>query len=149
MSKPVGSVDFALVCRLNGLKATHQRMEIYRELTESNEHPDAGTIYMRLRKKMPSLSFDTVYRTLRVFEEKGIVAPAGISKDAQRYDAKMYEHQHFVCVKCGLIRDVLCEAFCGLKAPDSISEIGETHSVRVEFRGVCEKCSEKRAKEKK
>ena len=65
--------DFAAECRDKHIKATHQRMEILRELASTGEHPDAETIFKRVRRRIPAVSLDTVYRTLRMLEDKGII----------------------------------------------------------------------------
>lgn len=52
---------FEQVCRRAGVKLTHQRMEVFREVAESGEHPDADTIYRGVRRRVPTVSLDTVY----------------------------------------------------------------------------------------
>ena len=61
---------FEQACRAAGLKLTHQRLEIYRELAMSSDHPSAESLYKRLKKKLPTISQDTIYRTLSTLEEK-------------------------------------------------------------------------------
>ena len=89
--------DFVEVCRRQGVKATHQRTEILRELAGTQEHPDAETIYARVRQRIPAISLDTVYRTLRLLEEKGVIARVGSMRDRTRFDANTDRHHHFVC----------------------------------------------------
>ena len=84
-------------CRKTGLKATHQRTEIYRELAATEVHPDAETIFRNVRERIPAMSFDTVYRTLRTLEEKGLIARVGTPLERSRFDANMMKHHHFVC----------------------------------------------------
>jgi len=55
------------------MKVTHQRTEIFRELAAGTEHPDAETVYQRVCKRVPSISRDTVYRTLSTLETKGLI----------------------------------------------------------------------------
>jgi len=55
---------FMARCRAVGLKVTPQRSEIFRQLTASDEHPDAETIFRRVRNRLPAISFNTVYQTL-------------------------------------------------------------------------------------
>ncbi|MDX9981465.1 MAG: Fur family transcriptional regulator [Lentisphaeria bacterium] len=96
---------FAERCREAGLKATHQRIEIYRELCRTDEHPDAETIYRRVKDRMSAISFDTVYRTLKTLEEKGLIARVGSPLERFRFDANLESHQHFICNVCGRIID--------------------------------------------
>ena len=62
--------EFVAACRRQGVKATHQRTEILRELAGTEEHPDAETIHERVRQRIPALSLDTVYRTLKLLEAR-------------------------------------------------------------------------------
>ena len=96
---------FSEVCRSFGVKATHQRTEIYRELAQTKEHPDAETIYARVRKRIPAMSLDTVYRTLRLLEEKKIISRVGSLGERTRFDANTDRHHHFICKRCGYIGD--------------------------------------------
>ncbi len=135
--------QLAELFRSHGLKATHQRLEIYRALADTDEHPDAMLILKRVRERMPSISFDTVYRTLRLLEEKGLVLQAVSSSERQRFDARMSRHHHFVCVKCGLIKDIHSGEFDVLTPPASLDGIGVAEVVRVEVRGTCNRCAGK------
>jgi len=136
--------EFADACRLHGIKATHQRTEILRELAGTEEHPDADTVYNGVRRRMPSISLDTVYRTLKLFEEKGIIVRMGAMQDRARFDANTSRHHHFVCTQCGLVGDFYDEAFNSLKAPRDVSEMGCVASVYVELRGLCRACRKQR-----
>jgi len=131
---------FADACRQHGIKATHQRMEILRHLAGTEEHPDAETVYRNVRKRMPALSLDTVYRTLKLFEEKGMIVRMGAMKERARFDANTSRHHHFVCTQCGLVRDFCEETFNNLKASQEVPEAGCVHSVHVELRGLCRTC---------
>ena len=84
--------DFRLACISAGLKLTHQRTEIFKELAKSDNHPDARQIYQKVSKKIPSISFDTVYRTLRTFDEKGLISMVGVWCDRQKFDANKEKH---------------------------------------------------------
>ena len=64
--------DFEEVCRKEGLKITHQRLEIFRELLNSHDHPTVEKLYHRLQPKLPTISLDTVYRTLTILEQHGL-----------------------------------------------------------------------------
>ena len=63
---------FEQVCRGAGVKLTHQRMEVFREVALSGDHPDAETIYRRVRARIPTVSLDTVYRALWLLAELGL-----------------------------------------------------------------------------
>lgn len=132
--------DFTAACRRHRVKATHQRLEILRELAATGEHPDAETIYTRVRKRIPSISLDTVYRTLRMLEARGIIARVPATDDRARFDANMDRHHHFVCERCGKIADFTSPALDGIAAPPEVRILGQVDSVHIELRGRCRKC---------
>ena len=134
---------FSEVSRSHGDKTTHQRSEIYRELAKTHEHPDAETIYSRVRKRIPSISLDTVYRTLRLFEDEGLISRVGSIGDKTRFDANTDRHHHFVCTECGFIGDVYSEEWNNVKPPKGLEDMGTVNSVHVELRGLCKACQRK------
>jgi len=132
---------FVATCRQRALKATHQRLEIFRELARTEEHPDAETIYRRVRKRIPTVSLDTVYRTLSRLEQEGLVSRVEILSERVRFDANTDHHHHFICTTCGLVRDFYSRALDGFKAPEKVRSWGKVFSRHVELRGVCSKCA--------
>jgi Fur family peroxide stress response transcriptional regulator len=130
---------FPNVCRRYGVKATHQRTEIYRELARTNEHPDAETIYTRVRKRIPAISLDTVYRTLR-----RLISRLGSFNEKTRFDANTDRHHHFVCTKCGFIGDFHKDEWNHFKTPSDVMAMGTVNSIHVELRGLCKACQQKR-----
>ena len=64
---------FETVCRDEGIKLTHQRMEIFREVAQTVDHPDADQVFQRVRDRIPMISLDTVYRTLWLLNDLGLV----------------------------------------------------------------------------
>jgi Fur family peroxide stress response transcriptional regulator len=127
-------------CRAAGIKATHQRTEILRELAVSDGHPDVETVFRCVRRRMPAISLDTVYRTLRLFEEKGIISRVGSSRERARFDVNTDRHHHFVCTECGRIHDFTSEELDRYTAPPSVQALGEIDRVYVELRGRCRQC---------
>jgi len=138
--------EFLDICRQQGVKATHQRTEILRELACSDEHPDAETILARVRQRIPAISVDTIYRTLRLLEERGVIARVSSMRDRARYDANTDRHHHFVCTECGMIGDFYSAAVDRFPVPREVSEIGSVEGVYVELRGICRNCKQKTAK---
>jgi len=134
--------ELVTLCREAGLKATHQRLEIFRELVQTDEHPDAETLYARVRERIPSLSLDTMYRTLRMLEEKGIISRVGCIKERARFDSNRKPHHHFVCSACGLIADFYSDALDHFPIPPQVSRMGGVDTVHVELRGKCTACRE-------
>ncbi len=132
--------NFCEVCRSKGIKATHQRLEIMRALAATDNHPNAESIYEEVRATLPTISLDTVYRTLRMFEEKGIIARVGPIRDTARFDANTSDHHHFVCSKCGKIRDFYSDALDNFSTPPEVRHMGSVEQAYIELRGVCRDC---------
>lgn len=139
---------FVEACRRSGMKITHQRTEIFREVAGSNEHPDAETVYQGVRKRVTGISRDTVYRTLSSMEAQGLVRKAEVLFDRGRYDANTDRHHHFVCTVCGLVSDFYSEPLNDLPIPKSVQTIGSIQSTHVQVRGICLACSSKQPRRK-
>ncbi len=131
---------FMEACRERGVKITHQRLEIYRELASTGEHPDALVLHRRIRKRMPTVSLDTVYRNLRMLESHGIISIVGMSHERLRFDANMEPHHHFNCAACSRIIDFQSEQAGATKWPAEAEACGKPLSVRFEVRGLCKNC---------
>jgi Fur family peroxide stress response transcriptional regulator len=131
---------FREACTERGVKVTHQRLEIYRQLASTEEHPDADTIHRRVREHIPTISRDTVYRNLKTLAHNGLLSTVGMSHERLRFDANMGLHHHFVCVRCGLIRDFRSQHLENIECPEEAEAFGEPVSLHLEVKGVCTKC---------
>jgi len=132
------------VCRDVGLKLTHQRIEIFREVALSDDHPDAETVFQGVRARVPTISLDTVYRTLWLLEELGLVTTLGPRRDPTRFDARLDSHHHFTCESCRLVRDFESAEFDALSVPEDVRRLGDVSRVHVEVRGRCVDCARRR-----
>ncbi len=128
------------VAKEAGLKLTHQRLEIFRELAGTEEHPDAETIFRAVQQRMPTVSLDTVYRTLWMLHDLGLVTTLGPQRYGVRFDANLDRHHHYCCVRCGLVRDFESEELNGLSVLDSVKRLGSVVDAHVEVRGLCATC---------
>jgi Fur family transcriptional regulator, peroxide stress response regulator len=126
-----------------GVKLTHQRLEICREIGSASNHPDAETVFAGVRKRVPTISLDTVYRTLWTLLDLGLISTLGIPRERMRFDGNTAPHHHFVCTKCGEARDFYSEDFDQLQVPDDVKTYGIVQKTQVEVRGVCIRCSKK------
>jgi len=129
--------------RQAGVKLTHQRLEILQEMARSNRHPDVETIFQAVRQRMPTVSLDTVYRTLWLLLDLGLITTLGPSRERVRFDANMRPHHHFECLRCGATHDFYSREFDNLKIPDSARAWGRVEQAQVEVRGVCLRCQKK------
>lgn len=132
---------FIGLCRDSGLKVTPQRLAIYKELVSSERHPSAEMLYESLRPIMPTLSFDTVNRTLLTFSQIGVAFIVEGSGDARRFDAGLDNHQHFKCVKCKRIVDFHHEPFDEIELPPAVAEKFTVLKKTVYLEGICDVCN--------
>jgi Fur family peroxide stress response transcriptional regulator len=133
---------FKGMCRKEGLKITHQRLEIFKELLNSEDHPTVDTLYHRLLPKLPTISLDTIYRTLTTLEQHGLVARVQSEESQARFEGKMEEHHHAICKKCGKITD-FCWNFSGEEElPDEILNWGKIFKKNITLHGLCKECAQ-------
>jgi len=87
--------------KMPNLRKTAQRQAIYDYLTASCKHPSAEDIYQALKPQHPTLSLATVYNTLTLLVDAGLVTPLGtIGDNKTQYDANLRPHLHLYCSKC-------------------------------------------------
>jgi Fur family peroxide stress response transcriptional regulator len=132
--------------RRAGIKVTPQRMLIFRQLALSGDHPDAGKVYFRVREHLPAISLDTVYRTLWLFLDLGLITTLGTTRERTRFDANLEQHHHFVCSHCGMTRDFYSKEFDQLKIPETVNDFGKPDKAQVEIKGICKTCSKNAGK---
>jgi len=123
-----------------GLRLTHQRLEIVRIIAAADTHPDVETVYGAVRKRVPTISLDTVYRTLATLADRGLITRVMFTAGPARYDANPARHHHFVCTRCGLVRDIEDSGLDAIGATAEVTRIGRPVTVTVQFRGVCATC---------
>ena len=140
---------FEKMCRDAGVRLTPQRMEIFREVAQTGDHPDAEMVYKRVRERMPTVSMDTVYRTLWLLDYHGLITTLGTSRERTRFDANLTRHHHFMCVRCGSTRDFYSEELDEIELPPSAKAFGRIETTLVEVRGVCRECAGKAVTAKK
>jgi len=134
------TVRFTELCRQAGLKVTPQRVTIYRELVKTNEHPSAEVLYEKVRQVFPSISLDTVNRTLLTLSDIGAAFTLEGSGDARRFDAGFEKHQHFRCIKCKRIVDFHHKPFDNIKVPQDIAKKFTVLRKTVYLEGICDLC---------
>lgn len=130
-----------------GIKLTPQRLEIFKAVAKSMDHPDAEKIFEGIHTVMPTVSLDTVYRTLWLLEELGLLSTIGPRHGGTRFDANPRTHHHFICTRCGVIRDFESSELDSLVVPEAAKAFGQVSGSRVEVRGICEKCLHKASRE--
>ena len=94
------------VLRSKGFKATPQRLAIYDALSHTTAHPNADMLYRELVPHYPTMSLATVYKTIEILRELGLVQILNTGEDSFRYDADTSNHPHIRCLACQRVDDV-------------------------------------------
>jgi Fur family ferric uptake transcriptional regulator len=125
-----------------GCRMTPQRMMILEAIEGAKGHISAEEIYEDICKRYPSLNISTVYRTLELLKELGIVTETRMGDGRVRFHGAGHEHHHhLVCSKCGAVCDL---------SGDALSPLAETLSSKYGFKadlhhlaifGCCKKCA--------
>ncbi len=127
--------------RSEGKRITPQRRLVLHVLAEAGGHLDATEIYGRGRQQDARLSLSTVYRTLSVLKETGVVRELHLDDEHHHYELDAQDqHSHLVCLSCGRVIEVDSEAFSQVAVA-----LGEAHgfeiaSAQVELSGYCADC---------
>src|SRR3954469_1899142 len=92
--------------RARGQRVTPQRLVIHRTLRARDQHVSAEQVLEAVEETLPNVSLPTVYSTLELLEELGMVRRVGSVGGRVLYDSRLDEHHHAVCSKCGRIEDI-------------------------------------------
>lgn len=124
-----------------GLRRTPQRTVVLGLVRSCFEHPTAEWIHQRARQVISDISLATVYRTLRLLKEKGLIYEFSGGASPSRYDGTLHAHEHVRCLCCGSVSDV------------DLPEIGDLRRQVAErtgfavgrfpllFQGICAECA--------
>ena len=125
-------------------KETSQKEAILRVLRSSNSHPTADWVYAEVRKDIPNVSLGTVYRNLRLLQERGEILELAFNGGSSRFDGTSHNHYHFRCMKCGQVFDI--DEKVDRKLDERIARKTGFKISRhqLEFRGLCQECQEMR-----
>ena len=97
-------------CLSKGVKLTDQRRIIAQVMSQSSDHPDVDELYTRVSKIDPKISIATIYRTVKLFEEAGILTKHDFKGGKARYEAMIESHHdHLIDVKSGEIIEFVDE----------------------------------------
>jgi Fe2+ or Zn2+ uptake regulation protein len=134
-------MKYVKLLKETSIKPTLQRFEILRYLDDHKTHPTADQIYSDLKQKNPSLSKTTVYNSLKIFKEHGIIQTLTISSSEKHYDFNCTIHRHFLCKKCGMIIDIDSSCPYIEKIRKEGYQIDEANGY---FKGICKECIQKK-----
>ena len=128
-----------------GLKNTSQRKLMLDIVLEEKDHFNIDGIYQQVSKKMPNLGYATVYRTMKLFKEAGIVTSRNFDSNETQFEIHDEEdhHDHLICTKCGKIIEFYDPMIEKIQE-DIAQKFGmELKSHKMELYGICNgKCPE-------
>ncbi len=137
------SKNVTTMLRDKGFKVTPQRLAIYDALCNTTEHPSAEMIFTGLQPEYPTMSLATVYKTIDILKEIGLVKVLNVGEDSFRYDANIAEHPHVRCMICNRVDDIF-----GVDASTYLKNIAEETDYKLSgqqfyFYGICPACQKK------
>lgn len=127
-----------------GLRVTSQRRLLLDLIRQAGGHLDADELYRRARRKVPRLSLSTVYRSLHLFKELGLIEEVRYSKEHLHYEPKgPKDHYHLVCIDCGRVAE-----FESPRAQQMKEEVGNAldfciTGADLQLSGYCSRCRPK------
>lgn len=117
------------------MRNTKQKDLILKIINNSCTHPNTNEIYETARKEIPNISLGTVYRILNNLVEKGKIRSIKTMDDIHHYDNVNHKHDHFICIKCGLIEDVE-----KINKDLEIINNNQVLDCDITYKGICKKC---------
>ena len=142
-SPPRDDAELADLLRDRGLRATSQRVVMHRLLRSRNRHVSAEELLSEAGEKLPGVSLPTVYATLELFEQLGIVRRVNGGGGTLLWDTRAEAHGHMICRRCGRIEDMEIPLDLD-RATRSAARTGfEPDRAEVVVSGLCPNCARK------
>jgi Fur family peroxide stress response transcriptional regulator len=124
-----------------GHRITPQRLAILKMLAESRDHPSVEEIHENLRKRFPTTSLATVYKTVSLLKSMHEVLEIEFSAENNRYDGnRPYPHPHLICIKCRKIVDPDLSALQSITDELASETSFKVTSYRLDIQGICPEC---------
>lgn len=123
--------------KTRNISLSYQRLKVLEYLVQNRCHPTVEQIFTDLQKDIPTLSKTTIYNTLRILEESGLVRAIAIEDKETRYDIAVESHGHFKCESCGTIFDFPIDMDSLI--PEDLSKF-MINDKNVYFKGLCPGC---------
>ena len=132
------------VSEIQNLGLTRQREVVLQVIREADSHMTANEVFASAKTLLPSISFATVYNSLRYLKESGHIAEIQFGNGASRFDRMTSRHDHAICTGCGKLVDIEMEHPQELvKRAAKISKF-KPESIEFTLRGKCPDCLKKR-----
>ena len=119
---------------------TPQRRAVLQVVRENDKHLTASEIFEAARKLLPTLSYATVYNSLRYLKDAGMVREISFGNAASRYDRETDRHDHAICTSCGKLVDFDLSETVELMRAAARRTRFKPESVHLTLRGLCPDC---------
>lgn len=125
---------------ISELGLTRQREVVLRAIREADAHLTANEVFSAAKEMLPTISFATVYNSLRYLKDAGHIAEIQFGNGASRFDRMTHRHDHAICTSCGKLVDIEMEHPETLvKQAASLSRF-KPESLEFTLRGKCPDC---------
>ena len=141
-AKPVE--DLSKELKQEGYRLTRQRQIILEELCKLKSHPSAKEVYNGVRVRLPTVSLGTVYRSLGVLADIGLIRRLDSGKSS-RFEANIKSHYHLICTGCKRIFDVHPSVLDRFNTQEIEAKGFEINGHKLELYGLCPNCSNQTA----
>ena len=144
MQKTDPDIQLTQVLRARGQRVTPQRLVINRTLQELNRHVSAEEVLDAVERRLPNVSLPTVYSTLELLGELGLVRRVGPAGGRVLFDPRMDDHQHAVCSVCGRVEDLDADVDAAPALAAARRAGWSDAAAGMIVTGVCERCAGRR-----
>ena len=128
--------------RARGYRLTRQRRLVLEILEQSQEHLDAETLYARAKERDPAISLATVYRSIAVLKEVGLVQAHRLGEEHRHFETiQESPHYHFTCVNCGQVVEFKAPQLMNLAQKLRDSQGLHVTEISLHLTGTCARCS--------
>jgi Fur family transcriptional regulator, peroxide stress response regulator len=130
------------VTAIQDLGLTKQREVVLQVIRDADNHLTANEVFLNAKQLLPSISFATVYNSLRFLKDAGHIAEIQFGNGASRFDRMTSRHDHAICTKCGKLVDIEMEH------PPELVDLAAKYSnfkpesLEFTLRGLCPECAE-------
>jgi Fe2+ or Zn2+ uptake regulation protein len=133
--------ELTAVLHARGQRVTPQRLILHRMLRAGAQHLTAEELLARSRPQLPNVSLPTVYATLDLFEELGVIRRVAGTGPAQVYDSRTAYHHHLRCMRCGSVGDLEADVDLAAAARAAEAQGFTPDRVEVTVTGLCPACA--------
>lgn len=127
----------------DSLTLTPQRDAVLQAVRESHSHLTASEVYEAARAILPTISYATVYNSLRYLKDNNYISEIQFGNGASRYDAMTERHDHALCTVCGKLVDLDLELSDELMTLAARRSNFKPQSIQLTLKGLCDNCRAK------